>query len=115
VRHVGKSLDELLAILDDMRLRVANGDSFEGSIEYLMSEPVLGAGVDADFAVLASYRVGNTLGQGSVRLIRDITPEPDPKLGLGPAACPICGSMGAAALMADHIAMEHPGSTEEPF
>jgi hypothetical protein len=78
MRHVGKSLDELLEILDDMRAHVAAGDSFEGSVEYLMPGPILPAGHsrDADFAVISSYRVGNLDGQGSVRLVGDTTPDP---------------------------------------
>lgn len=67
--HVPMTTDGLLAVLDDMRRRVAEGDSFEGSIEYLMPGP-LGLDPDAEFAVMASYRVGNLMGQGGVRLIR---------------------------------------------
>lgn len=65
--HVAMSKEQLLAILDDIRARVAEGDSFEGSIEYLMPEPL---GLEGDFAVVASYRIGNTMGQGGLRLIR---------------------------------------------
>ena len=64
------SKDELLGILDDMRRAVAADDSFEGSLEYLMPGP-LGLDPDADFAVMASYRVGNSMGQGGEVLIRD--------------------------------------------
>lgn len=56
---------ELLTVLDDIRARVAMGDSFEGSIEYTMpDEPG-----DADFSVQAAYRVGNSMGQGGLRTI----------------------------------------------
>jgi hypothetical protein len=72
MEHVPKTKDELLAILDDIRESVANDDSFEGSIEYLMPEP-LGVDPQADFAVRASYRVGNQMGQGSVRLVGAIS------------------------------------------
>jgi len=61
------SHDELLAVLDDIRLRVAAGDSFEGSIEWMIPEdPSAGP---RDFAVRASYRVGNLQGQGGMRMI----------------------------------------------
>jgi hypothetical protein len=57
--------DELLAVLDDMRERVAAGDSFEGFLNYLIpDEPD-----KAEFAVEARYRVGNLDGQGGMRMI----------------------------------------------
>lgn len=34
---------------------------------------------------------------------------PEVKASYGPAACPVCGSVGARALMLDHIEAEHPG------
>ena len=57
----------LLGILDDIRARVAAGDSFEGSITYGMP-----AAEDADpmsFDVVTTYRIGNTDGQGGMRFI----------------------------------------------
>jgi hypothetical protein len=69
VKHVAKSKDELLEILDDIRAVVAADDSFEGSIEYLMPEPL---GLEGDFAVRASYRVGNSMGQGGVSLVGEV-------------------------------------------
>lgn len=71
---VNLSREDLLSILDDIRDRVAGGDSFEGSIQYLLPEDE-----NADpgsFDVQASYRVGNTMGQGGMRMIsvlRDVT------------------------------------------
>jgi hypothetical protein len=88
--------DELVQVLADMAARVKVGDSFEGSIEYLM--PYDNFDIDAiEFerlpaekqalyevnpataprytpkphavAVQASYRIGNTDGQGGVRMI----------------------------------------------
>ena len=59
--------DELLAVLDDMRAAVATDDSFEGSLEYLMPEP-LGIDTSKEFAVMASYRIGNKMGRGGLRL-----------------------------------------------
>ena len=97
MKPVPKTRDELLAILDDMRAVVAADDSMEGSIEYLIPVPEQcgrcdGSGVflgtpcqhcdgsgmyfdpdlkDAEFVVRASYRVGNSMGQGGVRLVGD--------------------------------------------
>jgi hypothetical protein len=67
---VGK--DQLLAILDDIRHRVACGDSYEGFLSYQFpEEPVNGH----DFAVYAGYRIGNLQGQGGMRFVGlDIRP-----------------------------------------
>lgn len=56
--------EELLALIDDIRERVAAGDSFEGKLQYL-----LGADADRPFEVAALYRTGNRLGQGGTRLV----------------------------------------------
>ena len=71
MRHKPTSQEQLLELLDDIRERVAAGDSFEGSLEYLMPgpEPFNGPEFEgADFAARASYRVGNSMGQGGVSL-----------------------------------------------
>lgn len=57
------SRDDLVALLDDIRNRVATGDSFEGNVQYLISDR------DHPFDVAASYRVGNSAGQGGVRMV----------------------------------------------
>lgn len=58
---------ELLDVLDDLRDRVAAGDSLEGSFEYMLPED--GPGYD----VRASYRVGNLQGQGGMRIVGRMT------------------------------------------
>lgn len=58
------SREELLDLLDDIRTRVANGDSFEGKLQYL-----LGTDSKKPFEVAALYRIDNQLGQGSTRTI----------------------------------------------
>lgn len=70
-RPVFMTRDELVAVIDDIRTRVAVGDSFEGFLQYElpwsedMGDPETD---DADgFRVKARYRVGNTAGQGSLR------------------------------------------------
>ena len=67
------SRTDLLSLLDDIRERVATGDSLEGNFQYLL------AGIDAEhpFDVAATYRVGNQLGQGGCILIGAET-EPAP-------------------------------------
>ncbi|MBT2467791.1 hypothetical protein J7E97_07875 [Streptomyces sp. ISL-66] len=56
--------DQLVALLDDIRDRVASGDSFEGRLQYL-----LGTDASRPFEVAALYRIDNLLGQGSTRII----------------------------------------------
>lgn len=67
------SKDDLLAVLDDVRAQVAADDSFEGSLSYEfpwhteMGDPAddpTGPG----FRVRASYRIGNSMGQGGMRI-----------------------------------------------
>lgn len=64
----------LLTLLDDIRAHVEADDSFEGFIEYLMpwseeiGDPVTD-GDDVAFRVRASYRIGNSNGQGGMRMI----------------------------------------------
>lgn len=58
------SREELLALIDDIRQRVADGDSFEGKLQYL-----LGTDSDKPFEVAALYRVDNKLGPGSTRTV----------------------------------------------
>ena len=66
------SRDTLLALLDDIRHHVEHGDSFEGSLEYLMPEP--GDPDDVEFRLRAAYRIGNLQGQGGMRLIGSMEP-----------------------------------------
>lgn len=60
--------DELTRVLADMLTSVQRDDSFEGSIEYLTPTP---EDPPCDFMVRASYRIGNSMGQGGVRMIGD--------------------------------------------
>jgi hypothetical protein len=64
---VGMTVTQFLAVLDDIRDRVAVADSFEGWVEYLMPDS-LDNGVRFD--VRAGYRVGNSQGQGGFRMIQ---------------------------------------------
>lgn len=76
--HKGMFGHELAKTLREMAAAVEAGDSFEGSIEYLMPQPLIDSwpgpgnhpgltGLD-EYAVRASYRVGNSMGQGGVVL-----------------------------------------------
>jgi hypothetical protein len=87
---VWMSHGHLVATLQDILDHVAAGDSFEGSIEYLLPGPgdqehfpeFRDAPEDEwmrGFLVQASYRIGNTQGQGSLRMIgqfREVPEEP---------------------------------------
>lgn len=60
------SAPELAATLRDMAARVEQLDSFEGSIEYLMPDE---QDPECYAMVRASYRIGNQMGQGGMRLV----------------------------------------------
>lgn len=70
---IATTKDELLMILDDIRNKVEEGDSFEGFLNYLMPDYT---GIpeedeklkDIDFMVEARYRIGNSMGQGGMRM-----------------------------------------------
>lgn len=77
--------DEFLAILDDIRNLVAANDSFEGSLSYeLPWSTELGDPVDdsrSGFRVRASYRTGNSMGQGGMRMLSEWMEVPDADTG----------------------------------
>lgn len=67
--------EHLLAILDDIRARVAAGDSFEGSIAWEMPIPDEGQPdypPDIQFLVHGGYRIGNSMGQGGFRMVGEL-------------------------------------------
>jgi hypothetical protein len=59
------SREELISLLDNIKDRVASGDSLEGNLQYLLAD------VDAEhpYDVAATFRVGNRTGQGGCILI----------------------------------------------
>lgn len=59
--------DQLIEIIDDIRSRVAAGDSFEGYLNYLMPEP--DDPIEIVARVEARYRIGNSMGQGGMCMI----------------------------------------------
>lgn len=63
------SQEQLVAVLENILEGVKTGDTLEGSIEFLLPYPPGGESEDADFMVRASYRIGNTEGQGGLRII----------------------------------------------
>lgn len=74
---------EVLTILDDIRARLAAGDSWEGSFSYLLSED--------GWDVRAAYRIGNRDGQGGMRLIGPPDGEPQPEPEKHPVvSCVVC-------------------------
>jgi hypothetical protein len=80
---------DIAAVLRHMADLVESGDSFEGSIEYLLPEPpdwaMNGEPQPEDYEqrdyrlVRASFRTGNSLGQGGVTMIGDVPPVPPPE------------------------------------
>lgn len=71
------SRQQLAALLDDISARVKAGDSFEGYLNYTMpmddwpegQKPENWPSDDCDFWVHGAYRIGNTQGQGGLRLL----------------------------------------------
>ena len=64
--------DDLAALLDDIKARVLAGDSWEGRISYTaMDEDLL----SEEVRVEGCYRIGNTEGQGGIRMIASDRPE----------------------------------------
>lgn len=61
----------LVGLLDDIKARVAAGDSFEGNLNYTCMAPHLGT---HEWEVVGAYRVGNSEGQGGMTVL-----EPSPE------------------------------------
>lgn len=59
------SREELIRLLNDIKDRVASGDSLEGNLQYLLAD----VGAEHPYDVSAMYRVGNRMGQGGCVLI----------------------------------------------
>ncbi|MFF9240053.1 hypothetical protein ACF1AL_14635 [Streptomyces sp. NPDC014801] len=59
------SRTELVSLLDDIRERVAVGDSLEGNFQYLLADHT----AQHPYDVAATYRVGNRMGQGGCVLV----------------------------------------------
>jgi hypothetical protein len=77
---VNMSHDSLVALLEDILAHVREHDSFEGSIEYLLPCPPAEGEPDppaGSVDVRASYRIGNTMGQGSMRMVGQWADVPD--------------------------------------
>lgn len=62
------SVEAMAEILEDMAKRVRNGDCFGGSIEFHYADDFFGAGPN-EYTVMGQYRIGNSQGQGGMRLI----------------------------------------------
>ncbi|WP_186239577.1 hypothetical protein [Burkholderia gladioli] len=65
------SRTDLIQLLDDTKRALLADDSFEGRINYTCMAPEVELG-DDEFEVSAAIRLGNSEGQGSVRLIQSI-------------------------------------------
>ncbi|WP_186029454.1 hypothetical protein [Burkholderia gladioli] len=60
---------DLIQLLDDTKRALLADDSFEGRINYTCMAPEVELG-DDEFEVSAAVRLGNSEGQGSMRMIR---------------------------------------------
>lgn len=77
MKPVPQTQEEVVATLRDMLEVVAASDSWEGSMEYLM--PTDEKVPDGTFALVrASYRVGNSMGQGGVRMVGEVVASEEP-------------------------------------
>lgn len=95
MQYVAVTRAELSTVLRDVGIAVDNADSFEGSLEYtalegppcgvchgerghqLGCDNCEGVGVEPlpegkDFWVRGVYRVGNSMGQGGVRILGEV-------------------------------------------
>lgn len=84
------SYEVVASVLRNMADSVASGDSFEGSIEYLMPDVPDWAmrgepepeGYDRanepEVLMRCSYRIGNSMGQGGVRIVGSINEASEP-------------------------------------
>lgn len=69
-RPAPADVDDVVGVLEDAAERVAMGDSFEGTITWMMAtdEAELAELEDAAFGMVARYRIGNLQGQGGLRV-----------------------------------------------
>lgn len=69
-RPAPMSKDALVELLEAVKAYVAAGDSFEGSLEYMMPDPEdHEANPDVWAMVRGSIRTGNSMGQGGISFI----------------------------------------------
>lgn len=74
---------ELAAVLADVLQGIESGDTLEGSIQFLQPSATMDEPTDADYMVMASYRIGNLNGQGGLRLLGTLTEQVTPRELLG--------------------------------
>ena len=68
--------DRLKGILQDIISVISTGDSFEGTLTYSCMEEGLSPG---EWEVTASYRIGNSTGQGGSVIINPTQHEREPE------------------------------------
>lgn len=73
--HVTKT--QMLAELDRLRRSIEEDDSFEGSLAYEITTEGPDS-EEAEFLLQAALRVGNSMGQGGLRLLRTGLESPEP-------------------------------------
>lgn len=72
-RPASLTQEALVAVLEDILAGVRSGDTLEGHIEFLMGDD------PARWDVVARYRVGNTMGQGGMRMIGPLVERKRPR------------------------------------
>ena len=70
--------EELVRLLQHITASVEDGDSLEGSIEWLLPTEDDGAPEGTDYMVTAGFRVGNSQGQGGFMQIGTYVEDPAP-------------------------------------
>lgn len=93
---VPMSKADLLELLEYVRAGAESGDTLEGLVHFGIPYPPAGDPADADFMVLARYRVGNLMGQGGVCVVGARSMSPTPRGVAYQDAHPECESMAAA-------------------
>lgn len=69
---VKMSYTDLADLLSSMASLIRSGRSFDGFIEYQLPDPTETSTLTTEVMVRGSYRIGNSDGQGGVRIIGTI-------------------------------------------
>jgi len=65
-KPINMSKEDFIQVLKDILQTIENDDSYEGNLTWLMPEE---ENAEHPFDIIATYRIGNSVGQGSTRMI----------------------------------------------